>query len=666
MNQIKEGIKKLLEQRQNKRYEKELSAQKLSYEEWAQSLEEDTAKQKAKGTVSQPASNNVQTVFYEDCDSTFGRENLSTDYAIFHSSKGELSADALKQIPVYFEQHPECDLLYGDEDVLTADGHRTCPWWKPDWSPDTFLNGFYFGGMFAVRTKAVQKEYFAKTGDWKENIYKLCFELICSQDGFSRRIGNVRKIGHISRVLYHGNSADAWKEWRNLAQSQSEYALAQIENADKAGNMTKDQMKNETPLISVIIPSKENLRALSACVQSFQKYAGTCSYEILVVDNGSREEEKCVIEEFCETHKIHYLYHPMQFNFSAMCNIGAENARGEYLLFLNDDVEAVQEGFLDEMLLYAKRSYVGAVGAKLCYPSSHQIQHAGITSIQIGPVHKLQFMDDEKEQYFGRNRMAIDVLAVTAACLLISKEKFKMVGGFDEEFKVAFNDVALGFALEKAGFYNVVCNQLYLYHHESLSRGSDSSAEKLNRLMEERERLYRLFPEYEGKDPYYNRNLANDILDTGMNMHLQKQTENMQMVSLVYRDKAGLREMEENECLKVSIEYAADKNEKFVVRGYSFIVGSNNARYKKQLVLMPVVPEGKPNIYVNLKGLIRTDVAENTVDIENAQLSGFSVEIGTANLPKGRYRICIYAKDTCSNMKLLKRTNRYLIHDSQG
>ena len=146
---------------------------------------------------------------------------------------------------------------------------------------------------------------------------------------------------------------------------------------------------------------------------------------------------------------IQYIYQESEFNFSAMCNLGAKAAKGEYLLFLNDDMEVIEPNWMKRMLGQAACTHTGAVGAKLYYPgereqAAYRIQHAGITNMGIGPAHKLAGMEDTGNLYHGRNLLTYNMLAVTAACLMVKKELFLKAGGFDEEFAVAYNDVEIG------------------------------------------------------------------------------------------------------------------------------------------------------------------------------------------------------------------------------
>ena len=193
-----------------------------------------------------------------------------------------------------------------------------------------------------------------------------------------------------------------------------------------------------------------------------------------------------------------------------MCNLGAENAKGDFLLFLNDDIEVFQPEWLERMLGHAQREHIGAVGAKLFYPRSTLIQHAGVSCTEKeGPVHSYLFLDDQTPYYFGWNWVENNCSAVTGACLLIAKDKFFEVGGFDNQLAVAYNDVKLCFALHKKGYYNVIRNDVVAYHHESLSRGTDQDDDrKLIRLGKERTKLFSQFPALFKNDPYLNPHMA--------------------------------------------------------------------------------------------------------------------------------------------------------------
>jgi hypothetical protein len=293
--------------------------------------------------------------------------------------------------------------LYGDEDFLDGDGKRKDPWYKPAWSPDTYLSGFYLGSVIAVR-KGVWDRGIQNLPEWKEKekqgevikdekngctitcipfekseeIKAILLSILEGVGGFEKNCHTICRYGEI---LFHVHSKEVWQDY--------------LETSTERQNKAK-----EKSLVSIIIPSKDNPEILKNCLDSLNELENV---EILVVDNGSSPKNRNKIETLLVDHK--YLYHPMPFNFSEMCNLGAREAKGKFYLFLNDDIEVYGANWLDKMKEKASENYVGAVGLKLYYPQSKKIQHAGITNLPVGPVHKLQFAEDDKNYYFHRNKV---------------------------------------------------------------------------------------------------------------------------------------------------------------------------------------------------------------------------------------------------------------------
>jgi GT2 family glycosyltransferase len=289
-----------------------------------------------------------------------------------------------------------------------------------------------------------------------------------------------------------------------------------------------------------VIPSKDNPKVLDMCLTSIARNTDYANYEIIVVDNGSSQENKEQVEALIKrtegivgAGKVTYLYQPMEFNFSRMCNLGAAKASGEFLLFLNDDIEisddvkqnpnltAPTNQWLSILTGQAQVSYTGAVGCKLYYPGGVEFQHAGVLNLPIGPGHCLYGMKDNLNYYYGRNLLDYNFCAVTGACLMVERKKFDEAEGFDEELVVAYNDVALCFRLVELGYHNVIRNDIALVHHESVSRGLDqASEEKEERRKRELRKLYDKHPRFaHGYDPCYNPNLVPDRGDFSFNMY---------------------------------------------------------------------------------------------------------------------------------------------------
>lgn len=478
-----------------------------------------------------------------------GIEAALGEFLAFADCDDILAENALYEVAKILNEHPECDFIYSDEDKLTEDGeYRHDPFFKPDWSPDTFWSLNYTNHLSVFRTELVKE------------IGGLRSEFNGSQDyDFTLRFMEVsdnKRVFHIPKVLYH------WRERSVSVASNIEakpYTLmaakrAKEEALERRGiSGTVEKVKDmyqyrvvfhneEKPLVSIIIPSKDNLALLTQCIDSIYKHVGYPNFEIVVVDNGSANDVRRQIEEYIQDKNVIYHYEKMTFNFSHMCNMGAALANGDFYLFLNDDIEVLQDDWLDILVGQASQSYAGAVGAKLYYPNSLMIQHDGVVVFDVGPVHAFYESEDCQEFYYGRNRCDYNYLAVTGACLLVAKEKFQRVGGFDEQLAVTYNDVELCMRLYMEGYYNCLRNDVILYHHESVSRGDDAQNErKMKRLVRERERLFNRYPKLCSNDPFYNPNLTRKTVNFGLNlMSVPEQTGICRWSNLTYMESTAM------------------------------------------------------------------------------------------------------------------------------
>jgi O-antigen biosynthesis protein len=264
------------------------------------------------------------------------------------------------------------------------------------------------------------------------------------------------------------------------------------------------------PLVSIIIPSKNNGRILRQCIDSIVERSTYRHFEIIVMDNGSTDPmTRNYLSDLKDSDGFKVVGYNKPFNYSAINNLGVEHARGDIFVFLNDDTEVMTGEWLERLGGYAQRAHIGAVGAKLLYPGGNQVQHAGIVNFENGPAHAFLGADADHPCYFARALLEYDWLAVTGACLVIERNKFQKVNGFDEQMPIAYNDVDLCFRLIKASLYNVVCQGVRLTHHESFSRGLDSEdPAKETRLQGEMQNLYQRHPEFYQYDPFHNPNLA--------------------------------------------------------------------------------------------------------------------------------------------------------------
>ncbi len=543
------------------------------------------------------------------------REDLSPDLILLTEGEGELARTAAARINAYMAQHPETLLLYGDEDENVFGKEYGNPWLKPDWSPDTFLDHDYLGSVLVAR-----RDFYEQAGNDRLNLLTLA-------GGF---VPGCHTIAHLPYILFHRKN-----DWKPLAKEHCPVVKPDL----------------SAHLVSIIIPSKDHYEILSRCLDSLAPTIREIPYEILVVDNGSAAETKEKIEvklsalaalNLCGAH---YIYEPKTFNFSNMCNTGTAHARGDLLLFLNDDTEAIEAGWLETMAAKALSDWAGAVGAKLFYPDGDRIQHAGITNIRVGPVHKLQYLSDSGEYYDDRNHGVRNMLAVTGACLLLRRDRFEEVGGFEESLRVAFNDVDLCYSLHDHGYHNINCNDVTLYHHESLSRGKEESQEEQHRLMRERNLLSARHPSLEGKDPYYNPGLNWKLLDTSIRPSHEEgvEIEDVRQPE-AFTIPSGTRQ---DPCLKCTFELVTASQ----MQGWIAVLGSNNACFESAVLLQSVAEPDK--LYkIDFTKQYRIDLERNMPDQENVALCGFAFQFAQ-KLPAGEYRLGAYSRDKLSRLKLV-------------
>lgn len=727
MNQIKKSLKHILTKKQEKRYEKELKEKKMSYDTWIKRLESEievesvfmseeekcltndfgcnsseSCNEKNDGYHAEKGWDCRYFEFFEDKEQKDGKlsalllppevtagvreeklaqilKKTDADVILLQSAEGKMSEFALPMFYRAFMENENIILIYGDEDV-DREGRRVSPWLKPDWSPDTFLSSYYFGSLVAVRREKLLKAAEDGTFSGAEiertpAIYALLEKMLKDNDAFTaRKRADECIVFHIPEILFHADKEgyQTVRRWR----------LPEHKNLEK-----------ENELVSVIIPSKDNPDVLFTCIHSLiEKTKSANPYEIVIVDNGSNAENKQKIEAEVlklnqkgnggkEEAYIKYHHEPMTFNFSHMCNLGTKMAKGELLLFLNDDMEIVQGNWLSLMVEKAVLPYAGAVGAKLLYPDSQMIQHAGITNLRVGPAHKLQFLSDDDNHYYGRNRGVHNMMAVTGACLLVKRSVFEQVGGFEEELAVAFNDVDLCYKIFEAGYYNIVRNDVILYHHESLSRGKDGeSEEKQLRLLREKDVLYEKHQDIYGHDPFYHKYLTTDMLESEYTAAYHYQVNlNMPWATVEMRDSLP-ENAREDACVVIGMEGAMDiykwkygvapgkgKREPlteelgYYFQGYSFVIGANNACYKKTLFLENKAT--KQVLYIRTQDQYRPDIRKNLKDQLNVDLTGYAGKVRLSDIPEGVYRFGMLAEDQCSRLKLFNYSSWVLAVD---
>lgn len=685
---LKKKVQNFMTARCYKEYSKELSKQRNAYDAFVRQKEDALRKSYEKIRCNLTAKVVTKQEFLGLSSGGF---SCKEDVLIVIHEEGVLNPIASKAILAYFAEHADCMLLYADEDVCFGSekaldtfrqrgvrlSGRCYPNFKPVPSWETFLSYQYFGNIWAVRTALCKEIQCLDTEDVQ--LFEYDFLLKAWEKA------GTPAIGHISEILYHkfvkrylhadGKGYTAEEMEQKLRKEDSlcwgygdKYFGIKEEHAKRLG--IRMEMKaegiygvpvyalpEEEPKVSILIPSKDNPEVLHKCIASVYEKSTYRNFEIIVVDNGSEDANRCKIEETRKKYPFVYLYQPMVFNYSVMNNIAAARAEGSVFLLLNDDMEVVTPDWLERMTGQVLQEGVGAVGAKLLYPETTLIQHVGITNAVDGPVHKLLKMDDTRSYYKGRNKLVYNLIGVTGACLMIKKEDFNRLGGLKENLRVAYNDVDFCFSLYELGLRNVIRNDVILYHHESLSRGADvMSAEKMQRLKVERDYLYHCHPQFYCSDPYEGANNSGGE-DFNIGSALEWKENGPKPVKTDKNYSAyppgihvGIDRAEKDDLIQ------SDKDI-YVVQGYAVLAEADNCRYTFEMVFT-----GEEGTYVlPIYKRLRPNMSAGFPNASNLDLCGFLCVLTSEDLPKGEYGIGIYTADRCSRQKLFQDTGRVLV-----
>jgi O-antigen biosynthesis protein len=432
--------------------------------------------------------------------------------------------DVLPELALYFmalaiNENPHGQIFYSDEDKLDLDGNRSYPHFKSDWNPDLFFSQNYVSHLGVYRRELLEHIQGFRAG----------VEGSQDQDLLLRCLPFVKpgEIIHIPRVLYHwrvseGSTALASGEKsyttdagiKALQDYFTDQCMPDVKvTMGLVPNTYRVQYPVPTPepLVSLLIPTRDMLSVLEPCIRSILDKTTYQNFEIIILDNGSIEAETLRFFESiqAEDNRIKVIVYDHPFNYSAINNFGVKHARGELIGLVNNDIEVISPEWLTEMVSHALRPEIGCVGAKLYYDDD-TIQHAGVI-VGLGGVaghsHKHYLRHDVG--YFHRLILVQNLSAVTAACLVIRKTIFEEVGGLeDENLKVAFNDVDFCLKVREAGYRNLWTPYAELYHHESKSRGSEDTPEKIQRFNKEIEFISNKWGASLKLDPYYNPNLT--------------------------------------------------------------------------------------------------------------------------------------------------------------
>ena len=443
------------------------------------------------------------------------------EYVALLDHDDELTPDALFEMASLINRQPDADMIYSDEDKIDTQGRRHSPFFKPDWSPETFLSQMYTCHLGVYRTALVRQ-----IGGFREG-----FEGSQDYDLVLRLTEHTERICHIPRVLYHwrsipessaasfqtkGYAQDAGlRAIREALQRRGEEALVEPITG-LSGRYRVRYCLRDRPQVSIILPTRDLSVLLDTCLKSVFEKTAYDRFEVIIIDNDSREPEtRDLFRRWQEKEPARFRVTPLPipFNFPALINEGVRNAGGDLVLLLNNDIEVVSEDWLSEMAAQAMRPRVGAVGVKLLYPDD-TVQHAGVV-LGVGGVagHSHKYFANDRPGYFDRLRITANCAAVTGACLMVKKARFLEVGGFDEALSVAFNDVDFCIRLLKAGYYNLCLSHLTIYHHESQTRGPEDTVEKRIRFQGEIELMKARWGNLLENDPFYSPHLTRDRED---------------------------------------------------------------------------------------------------------------------------------------------------------
>ena len=432
-----------------------------------------------------------------------------------------LSANALAWVALEIDQFPDAGLIYSDEDKIDESEVRSNPFFKTDWNPELFFGQNYINHLGVYRSDLLRQ-----IGGFREG-----FSGSQDYDLALRCIEHLRpeQVRHIPRILYHwrqvAGSLAAVPDAKPYAKDAARRAIADhLRRKGSAGRVERCPENIEShrvihslpavpPLVSIIIPTRDNADLLEYCIVSIRERTDYTPIEIIIVDNGSVEaKSRELLSRFEQDEAAHVLHHRGAFNYSRLNNLGAAQARGEILLFLNDDTEVENRDWLTELVSQAARTEVGAVGARLWYRND-TLQHGGVV-LGIGGLagHEFPKVPRGHPGYFNRAFLQHNCSAVTGACLAMRKQVFQEIDGFDEEnLAVNFSDIDLCLRLRAKGYEVVWTPYANLLHVESASRGSQRTDEEQTQFLNEANYMRAVWGAQLMNDPFYNPNLSLNV-----------------------------------------------------------------------------------------------------------------------------------------------------------
>ncbi|BEV72222.1 MULTISPECIES: glycosyltransferase [unclassified Paludibacterium] len=430
----------------------------------------------------------------------------------------ELSPECLLRLGDYVQGKDHLAAVYTDHDQLLLPGSFSDPQFKPDFNLEYLLSWDYIGAACVFNQQAVMN-----VGGFAAFPGKESYELLLRM---SQQYGE-SSIGHIAFPMFHlPQVEEGVLEWtaQRVAIEQHLARLGrpgQVLDGARPGIFKVEYPVEGQPLVSIVIPNRDKLEFLQPCLESLFAKTAYQHFEVLVVDNQSQDPDvldyyERVVAEYPD--RVRVVSYDAPFNFSAQCNLGAGAARGDYVLLLNNDIEIVQPEWLERLLMHAQHSEVGAVGAKLVYPETGMVQHGGIVlgngqiMLAIGNHYGMDCKLDDPG-YMNRNQCDMSLSGLTGACLLVRRDVYQEVGGFNEELSVLFNDIEFGLRISRAGYKLLWTPYAILVHHHGMSvnaRLADPIEQGRFAERSKREHMY-MFEHWMkelANDRAYNRNLT--------------------------------------------------------------------------------------------------------------------------------------------------------------
>tara|TARA_B100001167_G_scaffold110470_1_gene67836 strand:- start:193 stop:2004 length:1812 start_codon:yes stop_codon:yes gene_type:complete len=423
-------------------------------------------------------------------------KNIHGDFVCFLESGNILSKDALFRICIFLNKNIDSEIIYTDHDYLDAKGARTIPFFKPDWSPYLFLSMDYLSPLCLIK-----KEIFKKItlDEVSEHIFPY--------DVILKATEQTTKIKHVTLPLCSvtkKSTLEYFEKTKNaiISHMHRKKINAKVDHGILPETFRINYSFENEPLISIIIPTKNNKKILNRCIKSIEQNTSYKNWEIIIVDNNSTDE---ITKSYYKSLRYKILNYKKPFNFSKLNNHAVKYCKGDLLLFLNDDIKVLEHNWLQEMVSLCNQNDVGAVGPKLVY-SDDTIQHAGVTFLKTGTgFHPFQRIKENESGYHNLLNVVKDCSAVTGACLLTKKEIFEKVNRFDEDFDLYYGDADLCLKIIDSG-YSVVYTPFAKLLHEgsfSIQKSSEShfAVENYFHFIEK-------WPNIKQGDPFYNPNLG--------------------------------------------------------------------------------------------------------------------------------------------------------------